>query len=94
MAENFCVGFHIMNRGKIIGGPTMGSSGTPLSFTLPGGGTAQVVTTRSSYPDGKEFIGTGVKPDIEVYPKIEDFRTGRDRILEKALEYLNKNVSL
>ena len=94
MAENFCVGFKIMNRGKIIGGPTMGSSGTPLFFSLPGGGTGKVVTTRSSYPDGKEFIGVGVQPDIEVYPMIEDFRTGRDRVLEKAIEYLNKKIKL
>ncbi|MBW1679532.1 MAG: hypothetical protein JRJ08_05245 [Deltaproteobacteria bacterium] len=94
MAENFCVGFQIMNRGKIIGGPTMGSSGTPLRFSLPGGGTGQVVTTRSSYPDEKEFIGVGVQPDIEVYPTIEDFRMGRDRVLERAVEYLNKNIKL
>lgn len=94
MAENFCVGFQIMGRGKIIGGPTMGSSGTPLFFSLPGGGTGQVVTTKSSYPDEKEFIGVGVQPDIVVYPTIEDFRTGRNRVLEKAVEYLNKNIKL
>jgi len=94
MAENFCLGFKNMNRGKIIGGSTMGSSGTPLFFSLPGGGGGQVVTTRSSYPDGEEFIGKGVKPDIEVFPTIEDFRSGRDRILESAVEYLKRNVKL
>lgn len=88
MAENFCMGFQIMKRGKIIGGPTAGSSGTPLSFALPGGGSAQVVTTRGMYPDGKELIGFGVQPDIKVSPMVEDFRTGRDRILERAIEYL------
>ena len=92
MAENFCVGFQIMHRGKIIGGPTMGSSGTPLFFSLPGGGSAQVVTTKNMYPDGKELIGYGVQPDMEVYPTIEDFRMGRDRVLEKALEYLNNQI--
>jgi len=93
MAENFCVGFKILNRGKIVGGPTMGSSGTPLAFPLPGGGRAKVVTTRSTYPDGEEFIGIGVKPDIEVYPTIEDFRIGKDRILDEAKGYLEKIIS-
>lgn len=91
MAENFCIGFRIMNRGKIIGGPTMGSSGTPLFFSLPGGGKGQVVTTRSFYPDGSDFIGQGVKPDIEVYPTVLDFRQGKDRILDRAVEYLTRN---
>jgi carboxyl-terminal processing protease len=94
MAENFCVGFNIMNRGKTIGGPTMGSSGTPLFFSLPGGGSGQVVTTRSFFPDGTDFIGTGVQPDIEVYPTIDDFRSGVDRVLDKAVEYLNNNIKL
>lgn len=91
MAENFCVGFRIMKRGIIIGGPTAGSSGTPLFFSLPGGGRVRVVTTRSFYPDNSEFIGYGVQPDIEIHPLIEDFRTGKDRILDKAVEYLSEN---
>lgn len=88
MAENFCVGFRIMERGVIIGGPTAGSSGTPLFFSLPGGGEGRVVTTRGLYPDGTEYIGTGVQPDIEVVPTIEDVRAGRDAVLEAAIEYL------
>ena len=91
MAENFCMGFRIMNRGKIIGGPTAGSSGTPLVFSMPGGGSAKVVTTRGMYPDGKEFIGIGIEPDILVTPTIDDFRIGYDRILETAIDYLNNN---
>jgi len=91
MAENFCMGFRIMDRGKIIGGPTAGSSGTPLVFSLPGGGSAKVVTTRGLYPDGEEFIGIGIKPDILVTQTIDDFRAGYDRILETAVGYLKKD---
>ncbi|NIM58418.1 MAG: hypothetical protein GTO16_05675 [Candidatus Aminicenantes bacterium] len=88
MAENFCLGFRVMNRGKIIGGRTCGSSGTPLFFSLPGGGRGQVVTNRGMFPDGKEYIGKGITPDIEVYPTVEAIRSGKDRILETALDYL------
>jgi len=92
MAENFCLGFDIMNRGEIIGGKTMGSSGTPLFFSLPGGGEGQVVTTRGMYPDGTEYTGVGVVPDIEVYQTIEDVRKGKDRILDTALDHLKKTI--
>ena len=92
MAENFCLGFRIMNRGKIIGGPTGGSSGTPLIYSLPGGGYGKVVTSRGMYPDGKEYIGTGIQPDIEVNITIEDIKLGRDRILESAKEYLTQII--
>jgi len=92
MAENFCMGFKIMKRGKIIGEPTAGTSGTPLIFSLPGGGKGQVVTTRSTFPDGTELIGKGVEPDIIVSPGIEDFKNGYDPILNKAITYL-KNLN-
>jgi hypothetical protein len=32
----------------------------------------------------------GLIPDIEAYPSIEGIRAGRDEILERALEYLEK----
>ncbi|NIN11713.1 MAG: hypothetical protein GTO61_10000 [Gemmatimonadales bacterium] len=92
MAENFCVGFRIMNRGLIIGEATAGSSGTPLFFTLPGGGRGQVVTTRGQYPDGREYIGVGVAPDIELTPTIEDVRGGRDPVLDRATKELSQLI--
>ena len=42
--------------------------------------------------DLKREQGCGVQPDMEVYPTIEDFRIGKDRVLEKALEYLNNQI--
>lgn len=92
MAENFCVGFDAMERGSIIGGATAGSSGTPLMFPLPGGGKGKVVTTRGTYPNGMEYIGRGVIPDIEVHETIADIRAGRDPVLETALEHLRQKL--
>jgi C-terminal processing protease CtpA/Prc len=92
MAENFCMGFRIMKRGKIIGEPTSGSSGTPLKFGLPGGGSAKVVTTRGMFPNGNEFIGIGIEPDIYVTRSIDDVRNGYDRILETAYIYLTEEL--
>jgi len=93
MAENFCLGFQVMKRGRIIGGPTAGSSGTPLFFSLPGGGRGRVVTTRDTFPDERELIGVGVLPDVKVTLTIRDIQSGRDPVLEKAVEVLKRETS-
>lgn len=87
-AEDFAVAFDSAKRGKIVGEPTGGSTGQPLMFSLPGGGSARVCTKHDRYPDGKEFMGVGVQPDVLVHPTIADFRAARDTILEAALQAL------
>lgn len=47
-AEDFVVAFDAMKRGTIVGEPTGGSTGQPLLFVLPGGGTGRVCTKRDS----------------------------------------------
>ena len=88
-AEDFAVIFDSMKRGKMIGEATAGSTGQPLPFSLPGGLMGRVCTKRDLYPDGKVFVGEGIKPDIEIRPTIVDIQNGRDTVLEKAIEYLN-----
>jgi len=92
-AESFCVAFDYMKRGKIIGEPTGGSTGQPLLFGLPGGGRARVCVKRDSYPDGKEFVGIGIQPDVVIRPTLADVRAGRDTVLDGALEHLLKTSS-
>ncbi|MEM8996994.1 MAG: S41 family peptidase, partial [Acidobacteriota bacterium] len=87
-AEDFAVAFDAMDRGALVGRATGGSTGQPLYFDLPGGGAARIVTKRDTYPDGRDFVGRGVQPDLVVTPTVEAFRTGRDLELEAALEVL------
>jgi hypothetical protein len=49
-AEDFVVAFDAMQRGRIVGEATGGSTGQPLLFDLPGGGKARICTKRDSYP--------------------------------------------
>lgn len=91
-AEDFAVAFDAMDRGLMIGEATGGSTGQPLFFRLPGGGSARVTTKRDSYPDGREFVGVGIQPDIKVSPTVKDFRTGRDTILEAAQSEIKKKL--
>ena len=89
--EDFAVVFDAMKRGKIIGEPTGGSTGQPLPIDLPGGGSARICTKHDRYPDGREFVGVGIHPDVVVHPTVADFRAGRDTVLEAALRELHRS---
>jgi C-terminal processing protease CtpA/Prc len=91
-AEDFVVAFDIMHRGLIVGEPTGGSTGQPLFFSLPGGGSGRVCSKRDAYPDGKDFVGKGIQPTVAVKPALSDFRKGRDTVLEAALAELKKKT--
>ena len=83
-----------MNRGTIIGTPSGGSTGNPITFDLPGGGWVQFCTKKDTYPDGTEFVGVGILPDIEVRETVSSFlskaETGIDNsnATRKAIEVL------
>jgi C-terminal processing protease CtpA/Prc len=91
-AEDFVVAFQTSERGKVIGQKTRGSTGQPLTIKLPGGGGARICTKWDTYPDGREFVGIGVIPDIENEPTREDIAEERDVVLEKALEVLSSKI--
>lgn len=78
----------MLHLGVIIGEPTGGSTGQPLSFRLPGGGTGRVCTLQTRYADGRDFVGNGVQPKVRVTPTLADFRAGKDTVLDAALAYL------
>jgi C-terminal processing protease CtpA/Prc len=87
-AENFVVLLHASKRATVVGERTGGSSGQPLMIDLPGGVKARVCTLHETYPDGREFVGVGVIPDIEIHPTAVDIATDRDVVLEKGLALL------
>ena len=87
-AEDFVVAFSYMHRGKLIGQTTGGSTGAPILFNLPGGGTARVCSKDDSFPDGKIFVGVGIIPDIFINKTISDLYNNNDAALMKALELL------
>ncbi|MEO9215251.1 MAG: S41 family peptidase [Rhodanobacter sp.] len=87
-AEDFALSFELMKRGKLMGAATGGSTGQPLAFNLPGGGSARVCTLRYGYPDGREFVGKGIMPDVAVAETVADIRAGRDPVLQRAVTIL------
>jgi carboxyl-terminal processing protease len=88
-AEDFLVAYDMLGRGIIVGEPTGGSTGQPLSFALPGGGQARICIKRDTYRDGRAFVGKGVMPTLMERPNVQAIRAGQDPVLAKALAALS-----
>jgi C-terminal processing protease CtpA/Prc len=87
-AEDFIISLKYAGRAVLVGEKTAGSAGNPLEFPLPGGGRFEVATFRAYLPDGREYIGIGVQPDLEIHPTREDIVGGTDPALEKGIEII------
>jgi carboxyl-terminal processing protease len=82
--------FKNSGRGIIVGETTEGSSGIPYTYDFHNGMTLKISVKRQYFPDGSEFEGVGIKPDVEIHPTIESLKSGQDVILQKALELAAK----
>lgn len=89
-AEDFLILADGQKHFTRIGRPSNGSTGQPLQINMPHGFSARICTKKDTYPDGRPFVGVGIKPDIVVEPTAEDFIKGRDAQLEAALNFLKK----
>jgi C-terminal processing protease CtpA/Prc len=93
-AEDFVVPLHASGRAAIIGQRSRGSTGQPLQFRfLDGNIFGRVCTKRDQYPDGRDFVGAGIIPDVEVHPTPNDIAACRDVVLEKGLEVLRAKIN-
>lgn len=87
-AEDFLMALSTTGRAKLVGETTGGSTGNPLWFKLPGGGSAFICTKDDNFANGRALEGVGIAPDVTVKPTIADIRAGRDPVLEKATAML------
>jgi carboxyl-terminal processing protease len=88
-AEDFLVPLKAAHRATLIGSPSGGSTGQPLGIALFQC-SARICTKWDRFPDGTEFVGVGVQPDIAIVATIADVANNRDAVLEKAQEFLQK----
>jgi C-terminal processing protease CtpA/Prc len=86
-AEDFVVPLKATKRATVIGTPTAGSTGQPL-FTRIFGAELMICTKWDRFPDGTEFVGVGIQPDILVQRTKQDVIEGKDPELDKAVALL------
>jgi len=87
-AEDFVAAFQAGGRGPSIGESSAGSTGRTTTLPLAGGWELRLTVSRDAFPDGKEFVPTGIAPQFPVEVRVEDLLAGRDAALERARAYL------
>ena len=77
-----------MGRASIVGEQTLGAVMPSVVEKLPNGAVFQYAVADFKTPKGVMLEGRGVRPDLVVAPRREDFLTGRDPTLEAALGHI------
>ncbi len=75
---------------EIIGSPTAGANGNINPFGLPGGYRVVYTGMRVINHDDSQHHVNGVKPTMPMKPTIAGIRSGRDELLEKAIEVIGQ----
>lgn len=89
-AEDLAISLREAGRALLVGERTAGSAGNPIDRALPGGGMFRMATFRAYLPDGGEYVGVGVTPDIEIGIAAADIRNGIDPVLAAGREALTR----
>lgn len=92
-AEDFLVLLHSSKRATLVGGKSGGSTGQPLRFELDYGVNGKICTKRDTYPDGREFVGIGVIPDVEFHVTQKSIAEGKDIVLQRGIEVLKDKMA-
>ena len=76
----------------VIGSKTAAADGNVSQiFYLPGEIMTMITGIGVYYPNGRETQRIGIVPDIIVKPTIKGIKNGRDELVEKAIEIINRN---
>ena len=73
----------------VVGHRSAASNGNISGVQLPGGFAFNYTGMEVQYPDGGQFHGVGIEPDVLVPITAEDLRDGVDRDLLEAIDLLN-----
>ncbi|MHC8949813.1 S41 family peptidase [Sphingobacterium hungaricum] len=89
-AEDFLIYLLNSKNSTQIGEYTNGSTGQPLQVELPGDASAWICTKKVTLPNGEEFVGIGINPDIVVKRNLNDalYPSKFDSQLTEAIHFL------
>jgi len=88
-----CMGIvEAYHLGEIVGAPTAGTNGNVAAVKLPAGYSLSFTGMKVLKHDGSRHHGVGILPTVPVAPTVEGLASGRDEVLEKAVEVLNAKM--
>ncbi len=89
-AESFVMALQTIEGAITIGRQTSGADGNIAEFVFFNDKISWITGRGVFYPDGRETQRIGIVPDVHVPLTLEDIRTSRDAILEKAIAMANQ----
>lgn len=89
-AEFHSMAYRVAPNATVIGSTTAGADGNVSPIYFPGGIMTMISGIGVYYPDGRETQRVGIIPDIEVRPTINGIKAGKDEVLQKAIEIINR----
>lgn len=87
-SEYTAMALRALPNSLIVGNTTAGADGDVSYINLPGGISTTISGLGIYYPDGRETQRVGIVPDIIVNPTIRGVKSGKDEVLDKAVEIL------
>jgi len=84
--------FEVANGTKFVGSATSGADGDVTNLVVPGGIVIYFTGQAVRHADGRQLQRIGLIPDIEARPTIRGIQAGRDEVLEKAVQYLQREL--
>ena len=76
------------NKTEFIGSPTGGANSVLTNFIVPGGIAISFSGQDIRHANGGKLQRLGLQPGVNAAPTLTGIRTGKDEVLEKALDYL------
>lgn len=81
--------FEAANGTTFIGSPSAGANGDITDLVLPGGISMIFTGHDVRHVDGRQLQRVGLRPQVFVRPTLQGIQSGKDEVLDKALEYLS-----
>jgi carboxyl-terminal processing protease len=78
--------FKYSKRAVLVGETTAGTYSMTRYLEFDNGMALNISAVHHIFPDGSQFEGVGITPEVPVEITPEDLRSGRDPVLKKALE--------
>ncbi len=77
------------NKTEFVGTPTAGADSVITNFIIPGGVTISFSGEDIRHANGGKLQRLGIQPNLNAAPTLTGIRTGKDEVLEKALDYVS-----
>jgi carboxyl-terminal processing protease len=84
LCEDVVMALQTSARAAVIGETTAGTFAPTVTIDFGDGRSANIARALERFPDGTQFEGRGIAPDVAVSVRAGDIRSGRDPVLDAA----------